>query len=35
MNDFLNKLFDALGSDKMFYFICVYVLLLILFNILR
>ena len=35
MIDFLDKLFDALGSDNMFYFICIYLLVIVLFNAFR
>jgi len=35
MMDFLDKLFDALGSDEMFYFMVIYALIIILFNIFR
>ena len=35
MMDFLDKLFDALGSDNMFYFICIYFLFILVFNLLR
>ena len=35
MMDFLDKLFDALGSDNMFYFICIYFVIIILISAFR
>mgnify|MGYP004451005485 FL=1 len=35
MMDFLDKLFDALGSDEMFYFICIYLVIVLLFSAFR
>jgi len=35
MMDFLDKIMDALGSDNMFYFICIYLIVVLLFSAFR